>query len=72
MHWLLNQQTLQTFTTKLDLNYITLKYAKSYFEGYGYPIMANSKEMFIRKLNQLVKEHTKLESILNSLVYCLA
>lgn len=58
MHWLLNQQTLQTFVTKLDLNHITLKYAKAYFEGYGYPIKANSKEMFIKKLNQLVKENT--------------
>ena len=58
MHWLLNQQTLQTFTTQLDLNHITLKYAKSYFEGYGYPIKANTKEMFLKKLAQLVKENT--------------
>ena len=46
MHWLLNQQTLQTFVTKLDLNHITLKYAKAYFEGYGYPIKANTKKLF--------------------------
>jgi len=57
MHWLLNQQTLQTFATKLDLNHITLKYAKSYFEGYGYPIKANTKELFLKKLAQLVKEY---------------
>ena len=57
MHWLLNRQTLQAFATQLDLNHITLKYAKSYFEGYGYPIKANSKEMFLKKLAQLTKEY---------------
>ena len=58
MHWLLNQQTLQYFATQINLNYITLKYAKAYFEGYGYPIKASTKKMFIKKLNQLVKEYT--------------
>jgi len=57
MHWLLNYETLQTFTTQFDLNHITLKYAKAYFEGYGYPIKANTKEMFLKKLAQLVKEY---------------
>lgn len=55
MHWLLNQQTLQTFVTKLDLNCITLKYAKDYFEAYGYPIKANTKKLFIKKLSEMVK-----------------
>ena len=59
MHWLLNRETLQTFTTKLDLNLITLKYAKAYFEGYGYPIKASTKEMFIKKLTQLIIESNK-------------
>lgn len=57
MHWLLNRETLQTFTTQLDLGYITLKYAKSYFNGYGYPIKANTKELFLKKLSQLVREY---------------
>lgn len=57
MHWLLNQQTLQTFSTQLDLNHITLKYAKAYFEGYGYPIKANTKQLFIKKLSEMVKSN---------------
>ena len=61
MHWLLNRQTLQTFTTQLDMSYITLKYAKAYFEGYGYPIKANTKEVFFKKLAQLVKENTNAD-----------
>lgn len=63
MHWLLNRETLQTFTIKLDLGHITLKYAKAYFEGYGYPIKANTKEMFLKKLAQLVKNPHKVNDL---------
>lgn len=56
MSWLINRQTLQTFTTQLDLGHVSLKYAKAYFEGYGVKIRARTKEQFIRELARMVKE----------------
>jgi hypothetical protein len=60
MSWILNRQTLQTFTTQLDLGHISLKYAKAYFEGYGVKIKARSKDQFLRELSRMVKDKGRM------------
>jgi hypothetical protein len=48
--------TVQTIVEKLDLNQITLKYAKSYFEAYGVTVKGNTKKDFIKNLITASKE----------------
>lgn len=49
-HWILTRSTLQTITTNLDRNLMTLKAAKNYFSAYGVEIKGNTKEKFLKNL----------------------
>ena len=49
-HWILTRSILQTMTTNLDRNLMTLKAAKNYFSAYGVEIKGNTKERFIKNL----------------------
>jgi hypothetical protein len=49
-HWILTRSTLQTLTTNLDLNYMSLKAAKTYLSAYGATIDGATKSAFLRNL----------------------
>lgn len=56
-HWVLTRDTAQLITTQLDLNRITLSYAKRYYSAYGVNVKGRSKADFIKNLWQLVKSN---------------
>ena len=49
-HWIFTRSILQTMTTNLDRNLMTLKAAKNYFIAYGVEIKGNTKERFLKNL----------------------
>lgn len=52
----MNMQTLQTLTTKLDLNQITLKAAKAWvWQTYQWDIGGRTKDEFLRNAAYIVR-----------------
>lgn len=54
--WVIRRDIVQSIITNLDLNIMTLKAAKTYFEAYGVKVKGNTKERFIKELGRLLVE----------------
>jgi len=54
-HWILTRSTLQTLTTNLDLNYMSLQAAKTYLSAYGANIGGATKSAFLKNLAAAVR-----------------